>query len=317
MFSAMHYAARFSHLNVLLLFFRAGGDPNVLNEFYHTPLAILGMFVQPVTTRERQLKCTQLLCEKGADVNIVDKGGFTPLTLAALNNDLEVISILLRYGAKVHRPRHTIVLPHRQLATSVSSDPACKALLHAALQHELNEAREKEEIKQNAAEACAAKVVLHKQVHKKMVLRQEKLKRAKAVRDRADKGPLEQTRKERVEAELVAGTNTAEHVRGEWIQAETGSWEFTVDRSRFPSLPQTIERSACRMMEEIQRARRSYDRPCVLCLSGGQVRSSQRSLAKIDRARVRGTRVRNFNGQALRTTWWERPRCLHNAESRR
>ena len=47
-------------------------------------------------------KLTKLLLEKGADVNIKTKKGWTPLMIAAKHNDVEMMKLLLEKGAYIH-----------------------------------------------------------------------------------------------------------------------------------------------------------------------------------------------------------------------
>ena len=47
-------------------------------------------------------KLAKLLLDKGADVNIKAKKGWTPLMIAAKHNDVEMMKLLLEKGAYIH-----------------------------------------------------------------------------------------------------------------------------------------------------------------------------------------------------------------------
>lgn len=67
----------------------------------------------------------RLLIEKGADVNIMDNNGWTPLMLAAMHNNYELTHLLLKNGAKVNTDGLTAFM----VATNYSSDLKTMELL--------------------------------------------------------------------------------------------------------------------------------------------------------------------------------------------
>lgn len=54
-----------------------------------------------IAAREQWTKTTELLCQKGVNVNRFNFEGETPLSIAIKNRDIKIIKILLRYGAKM------------------------------------------------------------------------------------------------------------------------------------------------------------------------------------------------------------------------
>lgn len=47
------------------------------------------------------------LLDKGAEVDLVDKGGYSAMMLAASNNFADVVELLLQHGADINRIEHT------------------------------------------------------------------------------------------------------------------------------------------------------------------------------------------------------------------
>ncbi|EDV26048.1 uncharacterized protein TRIADDRAFT_55756 [Trichoplax adhaerens] len=54
--------------------------------------------------KEGQFQCAKTLIEKGADVNAMSSIGFTPLYVAAQGNFVDIVKLLLKHGADHRRP---------------------------------------------------------------------------------------------------------------------------------------------------------------------------------------------------------------------
>lgn len=91
------------------MFRRAGAIINVTNELGNTPLEMCVMMKQPPDKRKEQLKATRYLLLNGADPTNIDKGGFSASDHAAYNQDEEIITLLLEYGANVLRDNNILV----------------------------------------------------------------------------------------------------------------------------------------------------------------------------------------------------------------
>lgn len=85
-------------LDILRMFIKAGANLNATNKGY-TPLVIAEVFLDERDTRP----LIKLLIESGADVNNSGTKGFTPLALAAGNdNSPDVVKMLIEAGADVN-----------------------------------------------------------------------------------------------------------------------------------------------------------------------------------------------------------------------
>ena len=102
-YTALHWCARSYNVPAMKMLYKAKITSNPLSILYQTPLVLACLVKQkPVSERRKlQLNAVKYLLEQGASVNIRDKGGFTVLDYAAMNDDVEIVKILLSYGAKV------------------------------------------------------------------------------------------------------------------------------------------------------------------------------------------------------------------------
>jgi hypothetical protein len=117
----IHWCARNIHLMALKMLIRAGAKVNVTNELGCSPLDMCVMMKIPPDKRKDQVKMVRYLLENGADPNNRDKGGFSAIDQAAINQDLELIELLLEHGANVLRENHTLVAKRHHILRHVSS----------------------------------------------------------------------------------------------------------------------------------------------------------------------------------------------------
>ena len=96
----------------------------------------------PLTTNNANYrhspKCVQLLIDAGAEKNLQDKHGNTPLHLAAIHNAPKVIEVLIEYGADGLAQNNEGRTPWRQALTSNNDD--CAQLLRKAYKSSVAEA---------------------------------------------------------------------------------------------------------------------------------------------------------------------------------
>ena len=89
--TALHHAAHEGDIEALQHELDRGGDPNGVNRFGVTPLALAG--------RGGHSAAVQLLLESGADPNLSSPTGETPLMVAARTGVVESVESLLAHGA--------------------------------------------------------------------------------------------------------------------------------------------------------------------------------------------------------------------------
>ncbi|XP_071590458.1 ankyrin repeat domain-containing protein 16 [Heliangelus exortis] len=88
----LHHAARHGHQRVLsYLVEELGMDPELFNRDYKRPLH--------EAASRGHLECVSYLLERGASVDCLKKGDWTPLMMACTRQNLEVIKALVEHGA--------------------------------------------------------------------------------------------------------------------------------------------------------------------------------------------------------------------------
>lgn len=91
----LHVAARNDHAGVVMSLLLAGVDPNVRDAQRNTALH--------VAVREDSGKAVEaLLKSPGVDVNAINQAGETPLMLAAIRGQLDLVKLLVERGALVN-----------------------------------------------------------------------------------------------------------------------------------------------------------------------------------------------------------------------
>jgi ankyrin repeat protein len=115
----IHWCARNIHFMAMKMLMRAGAKVNVTNELGCSPLDMCAMMKLPPDKRGDQLKMMKYLLERGANPNNRDKGGFSAIDQAAINQDKEIILLLLEYGANVLRDNHTLVAKRTHILRNV------------------------------------------------------------------------------------------------------------------------------------------------------------------------------------------------------
>lgn len=96
-FSALGIAAFFGQPEIVDLLLSAGADPNVpsRNAMQVTPLHSAVACRDPASA----LRMTESLLARGADPNVQQQGGWTPLHQAAAHGRVEIVGMLLERGA--------------------------------------------------------------------------------------------------------------------------------------------------------------------------------------------------------------------------
>jgi len=222
----IHWCARNIHFTALKMLVRAGANLNVTNELGCTALDMCVMLKHPADKRKDQLKMAKFLLEKGALVNTRDKGGFSPIDHAATNQDLDLIQLLLEYGADLVRENYMLVAPRAAVLKNVH-DPDCFRVLYERLNIEL---REREERKLEVLEEDADEVQKQDfaELLEGLARRRQKREERRLHRERQERlREVEMHRRAQMEKEQLQRDEERRRQRqaaGLWIRDGNGGW---------------------------------------------------------------------------------------------
>jgi len=254
--TCMHYSARHCHWRILKMCRRAGADMNKENELGLTPLATCCQFQQPPALAKVQLKIAKYLLDHGADVNHVDKGGHTPMEYAAFTGNLELVTLLLKYGGRVLRDTEFLSLVSAN-AVDLSSSMETRALLQAKLDEErafytgLREERERmayvKEMRKHRA-SNARKAILARQAQRRAKIDARVRNQNVQITDLSD---LIEDRKKKQRAARDEAIKKLDHSAGAWEKQEHMQWDYVRGLKKEDAYARTVLHQAQDMMHEI------------------------------------------------------------------
>eukprot|EP01041_Mallomonas_annulata_P006870 gene6870-13928_t len=254
-FTPMHWCGRYCHLLVMKMLRRAGANINPVNEFGQTPLSLVCMFNQPPSKEEIQQRTVLWLLEQGADVNHIDKGGFSAIDFATANRHTKIVSLLLQHGADILHTNKFFIAKRRGILEYVS-DPQTRLLLKTRL--ETLEARMKAEREQKEAEEKrAADLIRMKQKHEDVAeFRFQKLEQRKKIKDDKVITLMRNMRENKVKEEtdqMVPKPSYDTHKYGTWKKEnDTSTWSFMTESSlklRAESVIPASKRLMCKLRD--------------------------------------------------------------------
>ncbi|XP_047465116.1 ankyrin repeat domain-containing protein 61-like isoform X2 [Mugil cephalus] len=107
--TALHMAAGVLRKDIIVSLIRQGADVNMRSQQSgNTPLHLAVGAVAMKTTRilEDDISCITELTERGAEPNIANAAGMTPLQEACSMGNAQLVDLLLRYGADINKLSH-------------------------------------------------------------------------------------------------------------------------------------------------------------------------------------------------------------------
>mmetsp|Transcript_10353 Transcript_10353/g.15976 ORF Transcript_10353/g.15976 Transcript_10353/m.15976 type:complete len:532 (+) Transcript_10353:168-1763(+) len=229
----LHYCLRYVSMKGMKLLLKAGMNINITNELQMTAINYALLYVPEDDKKHEKFKCIEYLLKKGANPNTGDKGGHTPLELAASKGNMEMVSLLLSYGARVRRDYRQLNLVDPSAVDAAAADPPeLRLLLQSKLEEEL-----KDEIAEDKRKKAQAKAD-----HEEALLLGARRSRQDAQRRkrqaRADLAQRKHSEEERRRAEAVRRKQKLLEARarelkmknkpapGIWERKDIGRWNF-------------------------------------------------------------------------------------------
>ena len=185
------------------------------------------MVKQTVNNEQTQLQMAEFLLDAGAYVDVRDKAGLAPLDYAVMNNNVELVKLLLDYGASVRRENFTFAIPRPTILDKVK-DAEVYVLMQARLKEELE--KNKIYLAKKALLAKKATGERNREVLRLEHIRKVEEKREKVISNRADKlrkqihdAKMEELAKKLKSDQALARIQTKHRV-GEWERDEHHHW---------------------------------------------------------------------------------------------
>ncbi|XP_070782848.1 ankyrin repeat domain-containing protein 61-like [Enoplosus armatus] len=102
----LHMAAGMLHKDIIASLIKEGADINMVVKYTeNSPLhmSVVAMAMKTTKTLEDDISCVSELLEQGAEPDVVNKAGMTPLQMACSMGNKEVVDLLLRYRANINK----------------------------------------------------------------------------------------------------------------------------------------------------------------------------------------------------------------------
>jgi hypothetical protein len=275
-YTPIHWCARNSHYTGLKMMKRAGANFNLTTELGNTPLDLAVMMKHPPDRRPYQVKCVRFLLEQHVLVNTRDKGGFGPIDHAAANQDLELIELLLEYGAKLRRENNILVAKRFSVLKNVH-DPACYKILYEHLLQEEKDYRRdllKHEKSQQEVQHVKNVEKLHEQLNKRKLKKEARLQ---TLLTSQKQDVLLQQRNSKIQKEmeenLAVKLYTESNLEGQWKRDSINDHWILQIRKPISITSEEIYRKNRAMINKFQEENKleHYDRKWRESTHGGQV----------------------------------------------
>ncbi|GMH60574.1 hypothetical protein TL16_g03081 [Triparma laevis f. inornata] len=228
--TSLHYACRYCHSRIAKMLYKAKCEVDVTNELGITPLGTLCMFNQPEPRHYLHLKFVTWILDIGVEVNHVDKGGHTALEFAAKHGNVDLVALLLRYGARVKRDAQFISLQTVDLLDpEVCEDATCRQLLRTKYNEEVRIEMEAAEAERKAEEERLQKL---RDAERKRMIELARLNKANAHLERQlyEKHlaieELKKTKREEARRKRLRLLEEKKNENGTWKKFGKFDWQF-------------------------------------------------------------------------------------------
>lgn len=239
--TALHYACRFCRLDIVKMLFKAGAEVDQQNELGVTPLQMACMFNQVEYIRKKHTMLLELLIDKGANVNHLDRGGHTALEHASFYGNMDAVTLLLSRGAKVVRPTKHLQMKTPSPLDVVWNDEV-KHIISLRAEIDTKDLAEKEAAWRRKIREKEEREAWERKNAERKLRRLEQMKENRRVRqDEIRRRAMKETEQRRKEIEKSEKRNKALLDQatapvGLWERHGKMHWEFHAASKRLPDL---------------------------------------------------------------------------------
>ena len=225
-FTPMHWCARHCHLNPMKMLVRAKAHVNVSNEFGQSPLSLCAMMKQTLNKISIQMEMAEFLLDAGADIEIRDKGGLSPLDYAVQNGNIPMIQLFLDYGATVRRDNKHFNVQRAPLLDNVT-DKKCFSRIAGRLDKEMAGDRRKEANEEAARIQREIDLAHEQRIQDQLDKKERRLEEIEALRQQKAKDEILRRKIQKLSGELneeKAAKAKAVHGMGSWEKGNNRHW---------------------------------------------------------------------------------------------
>jgi hypothetical protein len=214
---------------------RAHTNVNAINEMGHSSLQLASMFKSPLNDKAKsRLPLVKLLVENGADIDHRDKGGFSAIDFAAMNQDLELTKYFLSRNARVTLEHQFFATKREHILTYVT-DLAVFQAINDRLEFEKAQVLEEDRLREverqrvlDEQRAIQAAFDLLRMKGRTKELRRLRLKEQDEARLAAKESAIRTTLDVQMESFLKPAIDNAEkfYHAGEWWKDNYNHWDI-------------------------------------------------------------------------------------------
>lgn len=228
-YTPLHWCARNFHILAAKMLLRAKANINRPNEFGITPFGLCVITVATDNLKSKRLKMIKWFIKKNVDVNFRDKGGYTALDYAVMNDDVQAVKLLLDAGALTDRENKILVAKRIPVLDNWQGNPEIYKMVLEANENEIAKraiiAVERFNAGSDQREARRVQK-LHNDLAK---LKEVKILRKKQKETQAEKEKRELDYKRKLLDALDYLKISIDKRRGAggWIRNEVGQWHWS------------------------------------------------------------------------------------------
>lgn len=258
-FTPLHWCARRNHFKTAKMLVEAHCNVNAINEMGHTALMMATIFKPPMFTKNlSRLRFVKLLVENNADVNLRDKGGFSAIDFATMNQDIELVRYFLEHDARVTLENQYIVTKREHILT-YAKDPDVYRIIKERLDFEqqqiVEEERKKEEERQRVLEEerqRQLKLDMQRMKGKTKLIRMLRLQQLEEAKALEKKRQIRESLDQQMELFMkTASKEEAFYHAGEWWRDNYNHWDLRL-KPEFVSNFDKVYTDALKLIQKLK-----------------------------------------------------------------
>lgn len=228
-YTPLHWCARNFHLLAAKMLLRAKANIDRPNEFGITPFGLCVITTPTENYESKKLKMMKWFLKKNVNVNWRDKGGFTALDYAVMNDDVMAVKLILNHGALINRDNKILVAKRIPVLDNWKGNPEIYKLVLEANEIETKKREHEAVVRLNATADIREIRRVQKLYHDLAKLKEAKIlkKKQRETHAEKEKRELEYKRKLLDALDYLKLSVDIRRGAGGWIRNEAGQWHWS------------------------------------------------------------------------------------------